>query len=199
MALASKQQPKPVEAILLQGKTLRLEPLIEAHKPGLSALVEEAGERIFKHTPLGESFEHYFAEAMAAKQPHVHMPYVLIEKATGNMIGMSRLFDIQPNNAALEIGYTWYHPAYWGGPTNPDAKCTLMTHAFETLGFNRVQLKTDERNAHSRAAMTQMGAQFEGILREHMRLPDGRLRSSAYFSVIASDWPRVKAGLLARI
>lgn len=199
MASAIAQQPKPVEATILQGKTLRLEPLMETHKPGLAALVEDAGERIFKNTPLGESFGHYFAEAMAAKQPHIHMPYVLIEKASGNTIGMSRLFDIQPDNAALEIGYTWYHPTYWGGPTNPDAKCTLMTHIFETLSFNRVQLKTDERNAQSRAAMTKMGAQFEGILREHKRLPDGRLRSSAYFSVLAREWPQVKAGLQARI
>ena len=148
---------------------------------------------------MGSSFEHYFAAAMAARSTNSHMPFVVINKSDNATIGMSRLFDIEPENAALEIGFTWYHPNYWGGATNPDAKLTFMTHIFEGLGFNRVQLKTDERNAHSRAAMTKMGAQFEGILREHKRLPDGRLRSSAYFSVLQAEWPTVKAGLEARM
>lgn len=190
--------PKPVDDAVLHGKTLRLEPLNETHFDGLAALVNDAGELIFKNSPLGPSFEHYFASAMAARVPNFHMPFVLINKSDNATIGMSRLFDIEPENASLEIGYTWYHPNFWGGVTNPDAKLTFMTHIFEELGFNRVQLKTDERNAHSRAAMTKMGAQFEGILREHKRLPDGRLRSSAFFSVLKAEWPAVKAGLEAR-
>lgn len=191
--------PKPIDDAVLHGKTLRLEPLNETHFDGLAARVADAGELIFKNSPLGPSFEHYFAAAMKARTPNAHMPFVLVNKSDNATIGMSRLFDIEPENASLEIGFTWYHPDFWGGVTNPDAKLTFMTHIFEELGFNRVQLKTDERNAHSRAAMTKMGAQFEGILREHKRLPDGRLRSSAFFSVLKDDWPTVKAGLETRM
>ncbi|MEP0521959.1 MAG: GNAT family protein [Hyphomicrobiales bacterium] len=197
--MSNFETPKPVEAEVLQGRTLRLEFLNESHFDGLSARVADKGELIFKNSPLGPSFKHYFSSAMAARKTNAHMPFVLVNKSDDAIIGMSRLFDIEPENASLEIGYTWYHPDFWGGATNPDAKLTFMTHVFEELGFNRVQLKTDERNAHSRAAMTKMGAQFEGILREHKRLPDGRLRSSAFFSVLKAEWPNVKAGLEARL
>lgn len=197
--MSNFEEPKPVEAVILQGKTLRLEPLNETHFDGLAARVADKGALIFKNTPLGPSFEQYFAAAMSARLPNAHMPFVLISKADNATIGMSRLFDVELDNASLEIGYTWYHPDFWGGATNPDAKLTFMTHIFEELGFNRIQLKTDERNVHSRAAMTKMGAQFEGVLREHKRLPDGRMRSSAFFSVLKAEWPTVKAGLEARL
>lgn len=197
--MSTFETPNPVDDAVLHGKTLRLEPLNETHFDGLAARVADAGELIFKNSPLGPSFEHYFASVMAARAPNSHMPFVLINKSDNATIGMSRLFDIEPENASLEIGFTWYHPNFWGGVTNPDAKLTFMTHIFEELGFNRIQLKTDERNAHSRAAMTKMGAQFEGVLREHKRLPDGRLRSSAFFSVLKDEWPAVKAGLEARM
>ncbi len=191
--------PKSVDPVILSGKTINLEPLEQRHFEGLAALAADKGEQIFLNSPIGDPFDIYFKKTLAMCKANHHVPFVLREKGSNAYIGMSRLFDIEPENSALEIGYTWYHPDFWGGSTNPDAKYTLMSHVFENLGFNRVQLKTDERNAHSRAAMTKMGAQFEGILREHKRLPNGTLRSSAYFSVLAAEWPKVKAGLEARL
>ncbi len=188
-----------LEPVVLEGRFVRLEPLDERHRAGLALLVSDQGARIFANSPLGPSFDAYFDAAMAARAPDDHLPFVVREKATGAHVGMTRLFDIHPAHRGLEIGYTWYHPDFWGGVVNPECKWLLMRHVFETAGYERVQLKTDARNLHSQAAMLKLGATREGVLRHHMVLPDGRWRDSVYFSVLAGEWPRVKAGLEARL
>ena len=127
------------------------------------------------------------------------------ERGTGDAawqpVGSTRFFDIQPEHRALEIGWTWIGTPWQRSAVNTEAKLLMLTHAFEALGALRVQLKTDSRNARSRAAMERIGCQFEGVLRNHMLLPDGSHRHSAFYSVIADDWPQCKAhmeGLLAR-
>ncbi|PCJ87258.1 MAG: hypothetical protein COA52_14410, partial [Hyphomicrobiales bacterium] len=107
--------PKSVELVVLSGQTLHLEPLQQSHYDGLAALVADKGELIFANTPMGSSFIEYFEAALAACESNVHVPYVLRENGSNAFIGMSRLFDVEPQNSALEIGYTWYHPAFWGG------------------------------------------------------------------------------------
>lgn len=197
--MAPTTPPAPVAPVTLEGVSVRLEPLETAHFDGLAALVEDEGRRIFANSPIGPSFGAYFDAALAARQPDANVPFCVRERQTGRFIGMTRLFDIKPEHRGLEIGYTWYHPAFWGGLTNPGCKYLLMRHVFEDCGYERVQLKTDARNAHSQAAMTKLGATREGTLRRHMVLPDGRWRDSVYFSVIAPEWPAVKAGLEARL
>lgn len=193
---------KPVAPVLLKelaGRFVRLEPLAQHHRPGLAALHADAGECIFAQSPFTGSFDNYLDDALAACRANVHVPFVVREMANGAFIGMTRLFDIHPLDRGLEIGFTWYHPDYWSGPTNPDCKRILLTHAFEACGFGRVQLKTDARNQRSQAAIEKMGAQREGTLRHHKVLPDGRWRDSVYFSVLAEDWPQVKIGLDKRL
>jgi RimJ/RimL family protein N-acetyltransferase len=114
------------------------------------------------------------------------------------VVGMTGLMSIRPADAGVEIGHTWYASDVQGGAVNPAAKLLLLDHAF-ACGAERVELKTDARNARSRAAIAKLGAQFEGVLRKQMRIGDGTLRDSAFFSIIREEWPAVRAGLEARL
>ena len=106
---------------------------------------------------------------------------------------------IVPAHRRLEIGWTWLTPAVWGTGINVEAKLLLLTHAFDTLGAMRVELKTDARNERSRAAILALGAQFEGVFRKHMQMADGRIRDSAWYAITDDDWPAVRARLVARL
>jgi RimJ/RimL family protein N-acetyltransferase len=107
--------------------------------------------------------------------------------------------DIRPEHRGLEIGWTWIGKAYQGTQVNPENKYLLLRHAFETLGAIRVQLKTDARNIQSQRAMAKLGAKLEGTLRNQIILPDGYYRHSVMFSVIADEWPEVKAAIERRL
>lgn len=117
----------------------------------------------------------------------------------GSVIGSTSYIDVQPGNAALEIGSTTYATAVWGGPVNPETKLLLLEYAFETLNAGRVQLKTDIRNERSQRAIERLGARFEGVLRRHMRRDDGTMRDTVMFSVVAEEWPAVRAALRNRV
>lgn len=99
----------------------------------------------------------------------------------------------------MEIGWTWLTPSAWGGGANVEAKLLMLGHAFEALGCQRVELKTDARNERSRAALAALPAQFEGIMRKHMIVPEIGVRDSAYFSVIDDEWPEVRENLRRRL
>ena len=117
----------------------------------------------------------------------------------GTVVGWTSYLDIAPHDARLEIGYTSYDPAVWGTVVNPECKLLLLTFAFETLGMGRVQLKTDVRNRRSQRAIAGLGATYEGTLRRYQRRRDGTVRDTVMFSVVAEDWPVVRAGLVDRV
>ncbi|RZU64758.1 RimJ/RimL family protein N-acetyltransferase [Microterricola gilva] len=117
----------------------------------------------------------------------------------GSVIGSTSYLDVQPGNAALEIGSTTYARSVWGGAVNPETKLLLLQYAFETLDAGRVQLKTDIRNERSQRAIERLGARYEGVLRRHMRRDDGTMRDTVMFSIVAEDWPAVRAGLRNRV
>ena len=127
------------------------------------------------------------------------LAFAVLLKADRRHVGMTRYLNIEAAHKKLEIGSTWYEPAAWGGPVNPECKLLLMRHAFEGLKYHRVEYKTDVRNERSRAAILKLGATQEGIFRKHMIMADGHVRDSVYFSIIDSDWPAVKAGLEKRL
>lgn len=137
--------------------------------------------------------------ALANAATGVERPFATVDRATGRAIGSSRFLSIVPEHRRLEIGWTWVASAFQRTGANREAKLLQLTHAFETLRANRVEFKTHSRNERSRAALAGIGATFEGIFRSHMIMPDGSLRDSAYFSVIAEEWPAVKAGLQASL
>ena len=116
----------------------------------------------------------------------------------GELVGSTRFLNVRPADRVVEIGWTWLNPSAWGTGANVESKLLLMTHAFEQLQCLRVELKTDARNRRSRAAIAAIPAQFEGILRKHMTVPDIGVRDSAYYSVIDEEWPAVRANLERR-
>ena len=117
----------------------------------------------------------------------------------GSVVGWSSFLDIAEADARLEIGNTAYDPQVWGSVVNPECKLLLLTYAFETLGMGRVQLKTDVRNQRSQEAIARLGATFEGVLRRYQRRVDGTVRDTVMFSILADEWPEVRAGLRGRI
>jgi RimJ/RimL family protein N-acetyltransferase len=137
--------------------------------------------------------------ALANAEAGTERPFATIDRATGRAIGSTRFLSIVPEHRRLEIGWTWVATAFQRSGANREAKLLQLTHAFETLGANRVEFKTHARNEQSRTALAGLGATFEGVFRNHMIMPDGSIRDSAYFSVIAEEWPAVKDGLAASL
>jgi RimJ/RimL family protein N-acetyltransferase len=125
--------------------------------------------------------------------------YVALDARTGETLGSTSFLDIDPPHRSLEIGGTWYAPQHRGTRVNPACKFLMLSHAFDTLRCQRVTIKCNAKNALSRAAIAKLGATFEGVLRSHRVQQDGRPRDTAYFSILADEWPRVREGLLARL
>ena len=190
-----------VQPVRLDGRIVRLETLEDRHIPGLMA----AGSNLdlwrwtveWLDTP--EKLRAYLAFAELSRDDGTQLPFVTIAQQTGEVIGSSRFLNIDRANHRLEIGYTWVVPTWQRGGVNLEAKLLQLTHAFETLGCRRVEFKTDSLNDKSRNALLGIGASFEGIFRNHMISQGGRMRHSAYYSVIDDEWPQVKRGLEARL
>jgi RimJ/RimL family protein N-acetyltransferase len=135
--------------------------------------------------------------ALANAEAGTERPFATIDRATGRAVGSTRFLSIVPEHRRLEIGWTWIATALQRSGANREAMLLQLTHAFETLGANRVEFKTHARNEPSRTALAGIGATFEGVFRNHMIMPDGSIRHSAYFSLTAEEWPAVKARLRA--
>jgi len=193
--------PVEIRPVVIQGRHVRLEPLSPAHLEGLA--IAGRDPRIWRWMPLDGSSPDGMAAivdaALAAAEAGTEVPFVTIEQATDRVVGSTRYLALAPAHLRLEIGWTWLDPAFQRTAVNTEAKLLGMGHAFETLGLRRVELKTDALNEQSRTAILGIGAQFEGVFRKHMVMPGGRARDSAYYSVIDSDWPAVRAGLQARL
>ena len=140
----------------------------------------------------------FVTEALTLAETQQALPFAIVD-AQGRIAGTTRFGAIAPEHRRVEIGWTFVGAAWQRTPVNTAAKLLLMTHGFERLGCNRIELKTDSRNSVSRAAIARLGATEEGILRHHVICADGHLRDTVYFSVLAHEWAPVKAGLLARL
>jgi RimJ/RimL family protein N-acetyltransferase len=125
------------------------------------------------------------------------LPFAVVHD--GRAVGSTSYLDIDLEVGGLEIGWTWYTPAVWATPVNPECKLLLLGHAFDDLGAGRVLFKTDALNTRSQAAIRKLGAQYDGTLRHHRLRADGSVRDSAYFSILAEEWPAVRAGLERRV
>lgn len=128
-----------------------------------------------------------------------NLPFLQRDVGTGQAFGSTSLFDIDQPNRKMEVGHTWLGASHRRTVANTEAKRLILAHAFEGLGAIRVQLKCDARNARSQAAILRIGAKPEGVQRSWMILPDGHRRDTAFFSILDSEWPAVKAGLDARL
>ena len=190
--------PTPwVEPVTLEGRLVRLEPLHEDHLDDLALVGLDPAIwtwTIVRPTDR-EGLSAWLETALANAETGVEVPFATIDVASGRAIGSSRFLSIVPEHRRLEIGWTWVGIDYQRAGANREAKLLQLGHAFETLGANRVEFKTDSRNERSRAALLGIGATFEGIFRNHIVMPDGPLRHSAYYAVVVEDWPAVKAHL----
>jgi RimJ/RimL family protein N-acetyltransferase len=129
----------------------------------------------------------------------VSIPFATVQKQTNQPIGSTRFLNLDPDNRRAEIGWTWIAPAWQRTAVNTEAKLLMLTHAFEQMRCIRVELRTDALNERSRTAILRLGATFEGILRQHMIMPTGRLRDTAVYSILDREWPVVKAGLESKL
>jgi RimJ/RimL family protein N-acetyltransferase len=180
---------------LLEHRFVRLEPLSEAHREPLRAAASDAA--IWAHWARDVSdWDATFDMQRALDATGAWIHHAVIAK--GKIVGQTCYLTLRPDHDGVEIGGTWYASAAQGGAVNPACKLLLLANAFDS-GVERVEFKTDARNARSRAAILKLGAQFEGVFRSHMRLPDGSLRDSAYYSIIRADWPAVRAKLEGRL
>ena len=186
-----------LEPVVLEGRKIRLEPLALDHVTRLAEVALDPA--IWQWTiarPTDEAGLRAWAEtALANRAAGSEFPFVTLEASTGRPIGSSRFLNIVLEHRRVEIGWTWVAPAWQRTGANREAKLLMLGHAFDTLGCRRVEFKTDSLNEPSRTALLGIGAQFEGIFRNHMVMPDGRMRHSAYYSVIDDEWPAVRAGL----
>jgi RimJ/RimL family protein N-acetyltransferase len=186
-----------VEPVVLEGSLVRLEPLRPDHLPDLERVAFDLP--IWQWTIMGPQDEaglrRWVETALADAEAGTERPFATIDLASGRAVGSTRYMSIVPEHRRLEIGWTWLGTALQRTGANREAKLLQLTHAFETLGANRVEFKTHSRNERSRAALAGIGATFEGTFRQHSIMPDGSLRDSAYFSVISPEWPAVKARL----
>lgn len=186
-----------IEPVALEGRLIRLEPLSLDHVAGLAEVgLDPAIWRwtIARPTTVDE-LRAWAEAAIAGRDAGTELPFATIDRATGRSIGSSRYLNIVLEHRRVEIGWTWVAPAWQRTGVNREAKLLMLAHAFDTLGCRRVEFKTDSLNEPSRTALLGIGAQFEGIFRNHMVMPDGRMRHSAYYSVIDEEWPAVRAGL----
>ena len=184
----------------LEGSIVMLEPLRAEHAEELweAAQAPEIWAWL-AHLNVRERFDRWMRLTLEAAAAGEEGPFTTRAVGTGRAIGSSRFLNVRPADRVVEIGWTWLHPSAWRTGANVETKLLMMRRAFETLGCVRVEFKTDARNERSRAALAALPAQFEGVLRNHMIVPDVGQRDSAYFSVIDSEWPEVAANLKRRL
>jgi N-acetyltransferase len=190
-----------VKPVTLIGSIVRLEPLSLGHLDGLAEVAFEPS--IWRWTlarPTDvDGLRAWMDSAIAHADDGSEMPFATVDVSTGRPIGSSRFMSIVPEHRRLEIGWTWIAPAWQRRGANQEAKYLQLRHAFEDLGANRVEFKTDSLNDKANPALLAIGATFEGTFRNHMIMPEGRLRHSNYYSVTKEEWPDRKAKLEARI
>jgi RimJ/RimL family protein N-acetyltransferase len=186
-----------IRPVVLEGRIVRLEPLRRDHLDDLAEVAfDPALWRFTLARPVDRAdLEAWLETALDNAEAGAEMPFATVDRASGRAIGSTRYLNIVPEHRRFEIGWTWIATTAQRTGANREAKLLQLTHGFEGLGANRIEFKTDSLNDKSRAALLGIGAQFEGIFRNHMVMPDGRLRHSAYYSVIRQDWPDVKARL----
>lgn len=184
--------------VRLEGRLIVLEPLRAEHEDALFA----AGQHpeIWTWWPLDPTdsratMHAYVESSIEAARNGERQHYATLDATTGEAIGSTSYCLIQPEHKVVEIGWTWLTPSRWGTGANVEAKLLMLRHAFDVLGCQRVQIVTESKNERSRAAIEALGAQLEGIHRDDRIVRDDVRRSSAFYSILDSEWPDVRRTL----
>ncbi|OZC01722.1 GNAT family N-acetyltransferase [Rubricoccus marinus] len=193
--------PDALSPVTLTGAHVRLEPLAMSHLDALAAVGLDPD--LWRLTPspvrTREDMAAYIQAALDGHARGEMLPFATVDRASGGVVGSTRFGNIVPQHKRVEIGWTWIGKRWQRTAVNTEAKLLMLRHAFGPLACNRVELKTDARNVRSQEAMRRIGATEEGTLRHHMVTASGHLRDSVYFSILLEEWPRVEAGLLAKL
>jgi len=184
--------------VTLTGRHVRVEPMTEAHVPGLAAI--GCDDRIWALMLYGlirseADMRVWVRDILERQAEGTDLPFVVVHLASGRIAGATRYLEMRPEHKALEIGGTWYGLDFQRTAVNTECKYLLLKYAFETLGCVRVQFKADSRNVRSLRAIERLGATREGVLRNHYIMPDGAHRDSVYYSVLDQEWPTVRQKL----
>jgi RimJ/RimL family protein N-acetyltransferase len=188
-----------VNPVTLEGRYVRLEPISQSHREGLCAAIKD-GELWKLHVtfvPHPDQVDGFLADAEAMLHQASGLVFATIDSASGRVIGSTRYMHASEANRRVEIGFTFLAKSFQRTRANTEAKLLMLTHAFESLGLNRVEFLTDYLNFRSRRAILRIGAKEEGLLRSHMSMPDGRVRDSMIYSIVAGEWGGAKRHLQA--
>lgn len=186
---------------VLQGSVVRLEPFNVSHLPALKAVAFAHPEEFkLTSTPTTElEATDYFGRALRQRTEGTGHPVAVVLQASGRVVGMSRLSEVDHRHHRCELGFSWYDPSLFRSGVNLDSKLLLLRFAFERLLMHRVQLQTDTRNFRSQRAIEALGAKQEGVLRRHQVAADGYVRDSVVYSITDLDWPEVAPRLEERL
>jgi RimJ/RimL family protein N-acetyltransferase len=190
-----------IEQVVLKGSTVELHPLHAEHAVQLVQAAQDGELWNMKVTviPGPDTADAYVGKALDGRTAGTVMPFVIVQRETGQIVGSTRFWKIDRSNRKLEIGHTWLGQSVQRSGLNTEMKFLLLSYAFEVMNCVRVQFTTDELNEKSRAAILRIGAKQEGIVRHERIMPDGRKRNSVRFSIIDSEWPEVKAMLAQKM
>jgi RimJ/RimL family protein N-acetyltransferase len=187
-----------VSPITLSARGIELRPMTLEDEPALRSAAADGELWNIRVTsvPEPEKTRQYIEDALAMREAGHRFPFVVIESASGRVLGTSSYHDIVPAIQRVEIGWTWYAKSVQRSHVNTTCKLLLMTHAFETLGCHVVGWRTDNFNFASQAAIERLGAKKDGVIRGHALRRDGTIRDTVMYSLRSGEWPEVKAQLL---
>lgn len=187
-----------IEPATLEGRLVRLEPLQMQHASELYEVSRDPGLWTYKPVAQPRSlgdFEQLIASVLQASKTGACLPFAIFSLDRGCAVGETRYHNLMLQDHGVEIGWTWLTPSVQRTGVNTECKYLLLAHAFEVWGAIRVQFRTHHLNTTSQRALERIGAVREGVLRNHLIMPDGSYRHSVYYSIIQSEWPSVKARL----
>ena len=190
-----------IESVTLEGRFVRLEPLSKVHIEGLcqAVLDGELWKLLVALVPHPDNIDEYLSDAHNAYKAGSGLTFATIDKATNRVAGSTRFLKADLPNKRIEIGFTFLGKTWRKTRINTESKFLMLSYAFETMGLNRVEFRTDYLNSTSRRAIVRLGAKEEGLLRNHMVMPNGRVRDSVIYSVIRNEWPGVKQHLSSKL
>jgi RimJ/RimL family protein N-acetyltransferase len=191
----------PLTSVSLQDDHVTLEPLSLDHVAALEAAAAdgELWNLWFTSAPAPGQAQAYVEAALQGHAAGLMLPFAIREKTSGAIVGTTRFYDVAPELPRMAIGYTWYAKSWQKSHVNTACKRLLLRHAFEALGCVAVEFHTDHRNLDSQRAIERLGAQRDGVLRAHKRRPDGTLRNTVCYSILADEWPDVNRWLTLRL
>jgi len=178
----------PLTPVTLTGRHVTLVPLSLDHATALAQAVGDLHRLWYTSIPAPEAMHAEIARRLSLHELGTMLPFCILTP-DGSPVGMTTYMNIDVVTPRVEIGSTWMSVAVQRGPINTEAKRLLLAHAFDTLDCSAVEFRTHRLNTQSRRAIERLGAQLDGILRAHARIPDGLLRDTAVYSITADEWP----------